>query len=146
MAETLPPQPRLRRGKRKRAKIFTPSEANGFPSGPSPRPPSFLPFCFNARRAGAAAALRKEKRIVALDPPNPFAGDIKELPIKLILTNMFSTYSIQQSIAFLTNSPSFPINPFFFLSFLFKAFSSIFFIFPTFNSFIFNPQNKEYKS
>ncbi len=28
---------------RKRAKI------------PSPRPPSFLPFCFNARRAGAAA-------------------------------------------------------------------------------------------
>jgi len=73
MAETLPPQPRLRRGKRKRAKI------------PSPQPPSFLPACFNARRAGAAA-LRKErrKRIVALDPPNPFAGDIKELPLFLL--------------------------------------------------------------
>ena len=78
MAETLPLQPRLRRGKRKRAKI------------PSPQPPSFLPACFNARRAGAAAALRKEKRkrIVALDPPNPFAGDIKELP-KFELTNLF---------------------------------------------------------
>jgi hypothetical protein len=44
-----------------------------------------LPFCFNARRAGAAAALEKNKVIVALDPPNPFAGDIKELPLFLLL-------------------------------------------------------------
>jgi len=68
MAETLPPQPRRRRGKRKRTKI------------PSPQPPSFLPDCFNARAAGATAALGKEKRIVALDPPNPFTGNAKELP------------------------------------------------------------------
>ena len=45
---------------RKRAKIFTPSEANGFPSGPSPQPPfypvvssavllgPFCPFAFRA--------------------------------------------------------------------------------------------------
>ena len=66
-------RPHLWRGNRKRAKI------------PSLKPPSFLPACFNARRAGAAAALEKEKRIVALDPPNPFAGDIKELPKFLLL-------------------------------------------------------------
>lgn len=61
------------------------------------------------------------------------------------LPNLFRYYSIQQSIAFLTSTPSLPINPFFSSSCLFKALSSIFLISPTFNNFILSPQNSEYK-
>jgi len=42
---------------------------------PSPRPSSFLPFCFNARTAGAVVASEKNKRRVALVPLHPYAGD-----------------------------------------------------------------------
>jgi len=36
-------------------------------------------------QGGRGGGFRKRKRIVALDPPNPFAGDIKELPLFLLL-------------------------------------------------------------
>jgi len=82
------------------------------------------------------------KRDVALAPTHPCAGNGKELP-KNFDKYMIKNYSIQQSIAFLTNSPSFPINPFFSVSFLFIALSSIFLISPTLSSFILRPQNRE---
>jgi hypothetical protein len=76
------------------------------------------------------AVFRKEKcatkENVALAPTHPCAGNNKELP-KNLDKYMIKNYSIQQSIDFLTNSPSFSINPFFSVSFLFIALSSIFF-------------------
>ena len=89
------------------------------------------------RKAKCAA-----KEDVALAPTHPCAGNDKELP-KNFDKYMIKNYSIQQSIAFLTNSPSFPINPFFSVSFLFIALSSIFLISPTLSSFILRPQNSE---
>ena len=89
------------------------------------------------RKAKCAA-----KKDVALAPTHPCAGNDKELP-KNFDKYMIKNYSIQQSIVFLTNSPSFPINPFFSVSFLFIALSSIFLISPTLSSFILRPQNSE---
>jgi len=69
---------------------------------PSPQPPSFLPFCFSgfARffSAGFEAVFCKAKcatkEDVALDPPNPFAGNAKELPkifVKYIIKKLLNT-------------------------------------------------------
>jgi hypothetical protein len=55
---------------------------------PSPRPPSFLPACWIARFAGAAA-LEKRKEVKTLAPPS--LARVFEILLPLILTfNDFS--------------------------------------------------------
>ena len=107
-----------------------------------PRPRSDCPFFSAELEAVFRKAKCAAKKDVALAPTHPCAGNDKELP-KNFDKYMIKNYSIQQSIAFLTNSPSFPINPFFSVSFLFIALSSIFLISPTLSSFILRPQNSE---